>query len=52
MREHTAGQELPLSDEIGARLFSLPIHPRMSDEDNEFIAAALWDAVERIRSEG
>jgi len=24
----------------------------MSEEDNEFIAAAIWDAVERTRREG
>jgi dTDP-4-amino-4,6-dideoxygalactose transaminase len=34
---------------VGGRLFCVPIHPRMSEEDNEFIAAAVWDAVERVR---
>jgi len=52
IRERTAGQELPLSDEIGARLFCAAIHPHMSDDDNEFIAAAVVEGVERIRREG
>jgi hypothetical protein len=24
------------------------MHPKMSNEDNEFIAAAVWEATERI----
>jgi len=44
----TVGQELPISDEIGARLWCPPMHPYMSDEDNRFISAAIWDAVGRI----
>jgi len=51
IERRTAGQELPVSDEIGARLFCPPMHPCMSQEDNEFIAAAIWEAVERIRAE-
>jgi perosamine synthetase len=45
---HTQGQQLPVSSELGRRLFCPPIHPDMSDEDNEYIAAALWEAVERV----
>jgi len=48
---HTFGQELPVSDEIGARLFCPPMHPCMSPEDNEFVAAAIWEAMERIAKE-
>jgi dTDP-4-amino-4,6-dideoxygalactose transaminase len=48
----TAGQELPISQEVGQRLFCAPMHPSMSDEDNEYIAAAIWEAVERIGREG
>jgi len=48
----TQGQDLPVSLQIGQRLFCPPIHPRMSDEDNEYIAAAVWDVVERIAGEG
>ena len=45
---NTSGQELPLSDQLGDRIFCTPIHPAMSDEDNEYIAAAVWSAVQRI----
>jgi perosamine synthetase len=51
IREHTAGQELPLSEELGARLFCVAIHPCMTEQENEYIAAALWEAVERVRKE-
>ncbi len=48
---HTEGQDLPVSHEIGRRLLCPPIHPRMSEQDNEYIAAALWSAVERVARE-
>jgi dTDP-4-amino-4,6-dideoxygalactose transaminase len=48
IQRHTQGQELPVSHEIGRRLFCPPIHPCMSEEDSEYIAAAIWAAVERI----
>ncbi|MDH7570108.1 MAG: DegT/DnrJ/EryC1/StrS family aminotransferase [Armatimonadota bacterium] len=47
--KHTQGQELPLSDELGARLFCLPIHGLMTREDNEYLCAALSEAWERVR---
>jgi len=50
LREHTAGQELPLSDELGGRLFCVALHPLMTEAENEYHVAALWDAVERVRS--
>jgi dTDP-4-amino-4,6-dideoxygalactose transaminase len=49
LTEATRGQQVPVSDELGARLFCVTIHPRMSDQDNEYICAALWDAVEKIK---
>ena len=49
MREHTAGQSLPLSESLGARLFCIPCHPAMSDEDNEYISASVIECVERLR---
>ena len=52
IRRQTAGQELPVSHGIGERLFCPPIHPAMSDEDNEYIAAAIWEAFLRIRGHG
>jgi len=49
LRDCTPGQDLPLSNEIGARLVCFPIHPAMPDEDNEYIAAAAVECVERLR---
>ena len=46
--EHAAGIRLPLSDQIGKRIICLPIHPAMSDSDNEYIAAAFNECVERM----
>ncbi|MBW7863125.1 MAG: DegT/DnrJ/EryC1/StrS family aminotransferase [Candidatus Hydrogenedentes bacterium] len=51
LRRHTAGQSLPLSEELGARLFCIPTHPAMSDEDNRYIAAAIIECVETLRGE-
>lgn len=48
MRDHTPGQQLPLSDEIGKRIICLPIHPGMSEADNEYIAAAFIESVEAL----
>ncbi|HNR36296.1 MAG TPA: DegT/DnrJ/EryC1/StrS family aminotransferase [Candidatus Hydrogenedentes bacterium] len=49
VRDHTPGQSLPLSESLGRRLFCVPTHPGMSDEDNEYIAAALIECIERLR---
>jgi perosamine synthetase len=51
IRRHTAGQHLPLSDELGKRLFCPPVHPTMTTEQNEYLCAALIEAVERVRAE-
>jgi len=48
IQERSKGQQLPISDEIGGRIFCPPIHPYMPQEDNEYIAAAIWEAVGRI----
>lgn len=50
VRDHVAGQEVPLAEEIGARLFCPSLHPLMTEEENEYVAAALIETVERIRS--
>ncbi len=50
--EHTQGQRLPLSEELGARLFCPPIHPCMSHEDNQYIAAAILETVETLARGG
>jgi len=49
IREQTAGQILPLSEELGARLFCVSLHPLMTPEQNEYIAAAVIEAVERLK---
>ena len=49
LRDATPGQDLPLSREIGGRLFCLPMHPAMSEEDNEYIAAAVSECIDRLR---
>jgi len=49
VRRMTAGQSCPRAEELGARLFNPPMHPSMSDADNEYICAAIADAMERLR---
>lgn len=50
--EHTRGQHLPLSDDLGKRILCAPIHPCMSEEDNQYISAAVWDAVDEVGKSG
>ena len=52
IRRHTEGQTLPLSEELGRRLFCVGVHPLMPRADNEYICAALLETVERLREEG
>ena len=42
-------QRLPLAEELGARLFCPSLHPLMTDAQNEYIAAAVIEAIERVR---
>ena len=51
VRRHAEGQHLPLSEELGRRLFCPPTHPLMTHEQNEYICAAIVEAVERVREE-
>ncbi|MGQ9515351.1 MAG: DegT/DnrJ/EryC1/StrS family aminotransferase [Thermoproteota archaeon] len=51
IREHTQGQRLPISEGIGARLFCPSLHPLMTEEQNEYVAAAIIETVERLRKE-
>jgi dTDP-4-amino-4,6-dideoxygalactose transaminase len=46
--EHTKGQSVAVSEGLSERLFCLPIHPLMTDEENEHICAAVWEASERV----
>ncbi len=48
LRQHTAGQRLPHSEALGKRLFCVPIHPGMTPQQNQYIAAALIECVERM----
>ena len=49
VRRMTPGQSCPRAEELGARLFNPPMHPRMSDEDNEYICAAIEEAMDTVR---
>jgi perosamine synthetase len=49
LRDCTPGQQLPLSDELGERIFCVPNHPMMSETDNEYICAALIECIELLR---
>jgi perosamine synthetase len=51
IRRHTEDQanSLPVSVLTARRLFGVSLHPLMTEEENAYIAAALWDAVERLR---
>ena len=51
LRQAAEGQIelLPVSNEIGERLFCVSLHPLMTVEENEYIAAAISESVERIR---
>ena len=49
IRARTARRNLTLSEEIGARIFCPSIHPLMTDEQNEYISAAVIEAMERVR---
>jgi perosamine synthetase len=45
LREVTQGQNLPRSESIGQRILCIPNHPKMSQEDNEYICAALLECL-------
>jgi dTDP-4-amino-4,6-dideoxygalactose transaminase len=49
LAQHTRGQRLPVSDELGRRLVAVSLHPLMTEEENEYIAAAVSEAVERVK---
>ena len=50
LKQHVGDVQLPISEELGARLFCPPIHPGMSEHDNRYICAAILDAEERLRA--
>jgi dTDP-4-amino-4,6-dideoxygalactose transaminase len=48
----TKGQRLPLAESLGKRLFCPSIHPLMTDRQNEYIAAAVIEAVNKVGRAG
>ena len=50
-RQLVGGQALPVSDEISERIVCTLIHPLLPEEENQYIAAAIADAVERVAEE-
>ena len=40
---------MPLSNELGARLVCIPLHPIMSDRENEYISAATIECMTKCR---
>ena len=51
IRQHAVNTDLPVSEEIGARLFCPSLHPSMTAQDNEYICAALIETVAKVKSE-
>ena len=51
IHKHTLDQHdtLPVSTGIAKRLCGVSLHPLMTEEENEYIAAAIWDAVGRLQ---
>jgi len=47
----TEGQALPLSEDLGERILCPSLHPLMSEADNEYIAAAISEAIQRVADE-
>lgn len=52
LQRMTDTTSVPKAEVLGQRLFCVPIHPLISSSDNEYICAALWESVERVREEG
>ena len=42
-------ESLAPSEDLGKRLFSVSLHPSMTEADNEYIAASLIECVEKLR---
>jgi len=45
---HQQIDTLPVSIDIAKRLFCISLHPLMTEEENAYVAAALWASVEHI----
>lgn len=51
IRKHAVNVDLPLSEELGARIFCPSLHPLMTEADNAYVCAVLWECVERLHRE-
>jgi dTDP-4-amino-4,6-dideoxygalactose transaminase len=49
IRKKCGSPSLPISEMICDRLICLPLHPLMTDEQNEFCCSVLIDAINRIK---
>ena len=49
IKRHVGNVELPVSEQLALRLFCPSLHPSMTDEQNDFVCAALIEAVEKVR---
>ena len=49
IRKNCGSPSLPISEMICDRLICLPLHPLMTDQQNEFCCAVLMDAINRIK---
>ena len=49
IKQSVAGQETPVSDLTGKRLFCVSLHPLMTDDDLDYIGNAIAEAVERVK---
>lgn len=50
IKEKCGVPELPVSDDVGRRLFCPPIHPLMSEKLNEYICASITDAFNKVNA--
>jgi len=49
LREHTQGQQLPGDELLGQRILAISLHPLMTEDENEYIAATLIEAIDKVR---
>ena len=48
VRDNIDGQTLPASEKLAARIVCPSLHPLMTEEDNEYIVAAMIECLERV----
>jgi len=48
IRKHAVNTDLPVSEELGARIFCPSLHPLMTEQENAYLCAVLWECVERL----